>query len=80
MCCERHIGFEPKTLSSPAVNPADAILKVPEAIRKDHRDDLQATSMSENQPVNNPQYGQDTIFNFNKLVSDLDIHANTPKS
>ena len=21
-----------------------------------------------------------TIFNFNKLVSDLDIHANTPKS
>ena len=23
---------------------------------------------------------RNTIFNFNKLVSDLDIHANTPKS
>ena len=23
---------------------------------------------------------RDTIFNFNKLVSDLDIHANAPKS
>ena len=23
---------------------------------------------------------RDTIFNFNKFVSDLDIHANTPKS
>ena len=22
---------------------------------------------------------RNTIFNFNKLVSDLDIHANTPK-
>ena len=27
-----------------------------------------------NKPIRN------TIFNFNKLVSDLDIHANTPKS
>ena len=27
-----------------------------------------------NTPIRN------TIFNFNKLVSDLDIHANTPKS
>ena len=27
-----------------------------------------------NNPIRN------TIFNFNKLVSDLDIHANTPKS
>ena len=27
-----------------------------------------------NEPIRN------TIFNFNKLVSDLDIHANTPKS
>ena len=23
---------------------------------------------------------RNTIFNFNKLVSDLDIHVNTPKS
>ena len=27
-----------------------------------------------NKPIRN------TIFNFNKLVSDLDVHANTPKS
>ena len=27
-----------------------------------------------NKPIRN------TIFNFNKLVSDLEIHANTPKS
>ena len=27
-----------------------------------------------NQPIRNP------VFNFNKLVSDLDIHANTPES
>ena len=27
-----------------------------------------------NKPIRN------SIFNFNKLVSDLDIHANTPKS
>ena len=27
-----------------------------------------------NKPIRN------TIFNFNKLISDLDIHANTPKS
>ena len=27
-----------------------------------------------NNPIRN------TIFNFNKLVSDIDIHANTPKS
>ena len=27
-----------------------------------------------NKPIRN------TVFNFNKLVSDLDIHANTPES
>ena len=35
---------------------------------------LNDDSYKYNKPIRN------TVFNFNKLVSDLDIHANTPES
>ena len=38
------------------------------------RQEMSTICYKYNKPIRN------TIFNFNKLVSDLDIHANTPKS